>query len=101
MEGFPSSTEPGNNDGCHRSRSSQMGWKKQEATNRIKDAIRSCESVSVTDLVRETDLTALPLTTAYRVKGAHIYVDIVNAARLLDSDDSESERSHKRFLRFL
>ena len=78
-----------------------MGWKKQEATNRIKDAIRSCESVSVTDLVRETDLTALPLTTAYRVKGAHIYVDIVNAAKLLDSDDSESERSHKRFLRFL
>jgi class 3 adenylate cyclase len=78
-----------------------MGWKKQEATNRIKDALASCANVSVSDLVRETDLTALPLTTAYRVTGAHIYVDIVNAAKLLDSDNSESERAHKRFLRFL
>jgi class 3 adenylate cyclase len=78
-----------------------MGWKKQAATDRIKSGLESCANVSVSDLVRETDLTALPLTKAYRVDGAHIYIDIVNASKLLDSDASESERAHKRFLRFL
>ncbi len=78
-----------------------MGWKKQAATDRINSALESCANVSVSDLVRETDLTALPLTKAYRVDGAHIYIDIANASKLLDSDASESERAHKRFLRFL
>lgn len=78
-----------------------MAWSKKASRERIKAAIKESNDVEVSDLTRETDLTRLPLNRAYRVQGAHIYVDISNAASLLSSDDSEGERSHKRYLRFL
>ena len=78
-----------------------MAWNKKTSRERIKAAIKESADVEVSDLTRETDLTTLPLNRAYRVQGAHIYVDISNAASLLSSDDSEGERSHKRYLRFL
>lgn len=78
-----------------------MAWKKQTAAERIEQALADCGEIEVADLVRETDLNNLPLSKAYRVRGAHIYVAVTNAAKLLHSDDTESERSHRRFLRFL
>jgi hypothetical protein len=78
-----------------------MGWKKQTAAQRIERALADSGEIEVADLVREMDLNNLPLSKAYRVRGTHIYVGVTNAAKLLRSDDIESERSHRRFLRFL
>lgn len=78
-----------------------MAWNKKSSRERIKSAIKESADIEVSDLKRETDLTKLPLNRAYRVHGVHIYVDIANAATLLSSDDTEGERSHKRYLRFL
>ena len=78
-----------------------MSWSKQLSRDRVKTAIDDLETVDVADLVRETNLTTIPLTRAYRVDGVHVYVEIPNALSLLGGGGTESERSHKKLLRFL
>ncbi|TAK27008.1 MAG: transcriptional regulator [Myxococcaceae bacterium] len=78
-------------------------WKRSISESRVRDALKALPSVEVVDLTREIDLAtvSIPLTKAYRVDGVHTYIDIVNADQLLDSDKTESERSHRRLLRYL
>jgi class 3 adenylate cyclase len=78
-----------------------MSWSKELTRTRVDEAIAALKAVDVTELVRETDLSDLPLTKAYQVDGVHVYVEIPNAVSLLGSGGAESERSHKRLLRFL
>ena len=78
-----------------------MAWSKQLSRERIEAAIATVKSVDVADLVRETDLSNIPLTKAYRVNGVHVYVEIPNALSLLGVGGTEGEKSHKRLLRFL
>lgn len=78
-----------------------MSWNKQRSVDRIQDAINAVKTIGVNDLVRDVDLGSLPLTTAYRVDGVHIYIDILNTRGMLDVANGESEKSHKRLLRFL
>src|SRR4051812_28746512 len=79
------------------------GWKRATSEARVRQSLRDLDRVDVVDLTREVDLATakIPLGKAYRVDGVHIYLDIVNADSLLSSDQSESERAHKRFLRYL
>lgn len=78
-------------------------WKRSTSESRVRDALKALPSVEVVDLTREMDLAtvSIPLAKAYRVNGVHTYIDIVNADELLHSDKTESERSHKRLLRYL
>jgi class 3 adenylate cyclase len=78
-----------------------MAWSKQLSSERIDAAIATLKSVDVADLVRDTDLSNVPLTKAYRVNGVHVYVEIPNALSLLGVGGTEGEKSHKRLLRFL
>ena len=79
-----------------------MSWTKQLSRDRVKAAVAELKTVDVADLVRETNLTAIPLTRAYRVDGVHAYVEIPNALSLLGAaGGTESERNHRRLLRFL
>src|SRR5450631_2051592 len=76
-----------------------MSWTKELSRTRVNEAITALKTVEVTELVRETDLSDLPLAKAYEVNGVHIYVEIPNAVSLLGG--SENERSHRTLLRFL
>jgi class 3 adenylate cyclase len=78
-----------------------MSWSKQTTRERVNAAIAGLGAIDVADLVRETNLSTIPLNKAYRVDGVHAYVDIPNAVSLLGSGGGEGERSHKRLLRFL
>lgn len=80
-----------------------MAWNRDRALERIRAAKQDTSSIEVVDLTREVDLANadMPLNKAYRVDGVHGYIDITNADELLGSTASESERSHKRFVRYL
>lgn len=80
-----------------------MPWSLSVTKSRVLDAVNHPTVITIKSLTREIDLATkdIPLDEAYRVDGVHGYVEIVNARSLLDSDATESERSHKRFLRFL
>ncbi|MDP3277931.1 MAG: adenylate/guanylate cyclase domain-containing protein [Deltaproteobacteria bacterium] len=80
-----------------------MSWNPEQVRSRVREAIKATNSIEVVNLTREIDLAnaQLPLSKAYRVDGVHAYLDIVNADELLESTETESERSHKRFVRYL
>jgi class 3 adenylate cyclase len=80
-----------------------MKWNKSTTESRVHKTVKDLKPITIKRLVREIDLAKIdiPLDEAYRVDGVHSYIEIVNARNLLESDASESERSHKRFLRFL
>jgi class 3 adenylate cyclase len=78
-----------------------VSWTKEQSRARVRAALKDVENVEILDLVRETDLSNIPLNRAYRVQGSHLYLDITNAASLMETGASESERSHKRYLRYL
>lgn len=80
-----------------------MSWKRATTETRVRAVKDSLKKVEIRELTREMDLanSDIPLDVAYQVNGAHSYLDIANASDLLDSTESESERSHKRFLRYL
>lgn len=78
-----------------------MGWNRDNVLARIREAIKSTSAIAVKDLTREASFENLGLSEAYRVDGAHGYFDITNADELLESTETESERSHKRFVRYL
>ena len=78
-------------------------WNKDRATKRIDGKIDGLplKDIEIKDYVRDTDLTNLSGTVAYRVDGAHLYADILNLADMLAVTDTEGETCHKRTLRFL
>jgi class 3 adenylate cyclase len=78
-------------------------WNKDRAKKRIDDKIESLslKDIEIKDYVRDTDLTGLPSTVAYRVDGVHLYADILNLKDMLHVTDVEGETCHKRTLRFL
>lgn len=78
-----------------------MGWNIETSRKRIREASESLEDLKVTRAQSAPDLDSIPLTGAVEVDGVHLYAEFVNAPALLASDSTESERSHKRFLRFL
>jgi class 3 adenylate cyclase len=73
-------------------------WNEDEAKGRIDTRMGEVEKVTIKEYVRETDLSGLPTATAYRVHGAHIYVDILNVDEMLGAG---GPMAHRRTLRFL
>src|SRR4029078_3518978 len=85
-------------------RVSTMGnWNKDRAKKRIDDKIASLplKDIEIKEYVRDTDLTGLPATTAYRLDGVNLYADILNLNDMLHVTEIEGETCHKRTLRFL
>ncbi|MGO4409448.1 MULTISPECIES: adenylate/guanylate cyclase domain-containing protein [unclassified Brevundimonas] len=76
-------------------------WTSARAAKRIAARLKEVETVEIKDYVRETDLSSLPRTKAYRVNGVHIYVDIKNLDDMLGASEAEGVLCHKRTLRFL
>lgn len=78
-------------------------WNKDRATKRINAKIEALplKNIEIKDYVRDTDLSNLSSTTAYRVDGVHLYADILNLKDMLAVTDIEGETCHKRTLRFL
>jgi len=78
-------------------------WNKDRAEKRIKGKIDSLpvKDITIKDYVRDTDLTNLPSSVAYRVNGVHLYADILNLEEMLHVTSFEGEMCHKRTLRFL
>ncbi|ARP99678.1 transcriptional regulator [Pseudorhodoplanes sinuspersici] len=78
-------------------------WNKDRATKRINDKISSLplKDIEIKDYVRDTNLTGIPGTVAYRVDGVHLYADILNLIDMLHVTNVEGETCHKRTLRFL
>lgn len=76
-------------------------WDEERATKRIQNRISEVEEVEIKEYVRDTDLDNLPRGTAYRVKGAHVYVDLLNLKEILGTTDVEGVTCHRRALRFL
>ena len=73
-------------------------WKKGEAEARINARIEDVEDVEIVEYKRDMSLQNIPINCAYRVKGVHLYADIVNLDEMLGT---EAETAHKRALRFL
>ena len=76
-------------------------WDKATAEGRIKKRLAEVETIKIKEYVKETDLTGLPVGTAYRVDGVHVYVDILNMDEMLGVTDYEGVVAHRRTLRFL
>lgn len=78
-------------------------WNKDRAGKRIDKRIAGLplKDIEIKDYVRETDLSNLANTVAYRVDGAHLYADILNLDDMLHVTEVEGETCHKRTLRFL
>src|SRR5713226_9032980 len=78
-------------------------WNKDRASKRIDSNISELplKDIQIKEYVRDTDLTNLPSTVAYRVNGVHLYADILNLKDMLHVTDVEGETCHKRTLRFL
>jgi len=78
-------------------------WNRDRAKKRIDNKIAALplKDIEIKEYVRDTDLTRLPATVAYRVDGVHLYADILNLEAMLHVTDLEGETCHKRTLRFL
>lgn len=78
-------------------------WNKDRAAKRIdaKIAELPLEKIEIKEYVRDTDLTNLPSTVAYRLDGVHLYADILNLSDMLHVTETEGETCHRRTLRFL
>src|ERR1017187_2488682 len=78
-------------------------WNKDRAANRIDAKIAGLplKDIEIKEYVRETDLSNIPNTVAYRVDGVHLYADILNVGDMLRVTEVEGETCHRRTLRFL
>jgi class 3 adenylate cyclase len=78
-------------------------WNRERAKRRIDEKIAALplKDIEIKDYVRDTDLSSLPATIAYRVDGVHLYADILNLNDMLHVTEVEGETCHKRVLRFL
>ena len=79
----------------------KRNWNKQTAQARIDARLAEVKTVTIREWARDTDLTALPVATAYRVDGVHVYVDILNLDDMLNVTGVEGVTCHRRTLRFL
>lgn len=82
---------------------STRNWNKERAEARIRAKIEKAplRVIEIKPYVRDTDLSGLPATVAYRVHGVHLYADILNLQEILNTKDFEGEMLHRRVLRFL
>ncbi len=76
-------------------------WSKNRAKTRIATRYEEVRQVVIRDYKRDTSLENIPINRAYRVHGAHVYIDIVNLKEILACTAVEGETCHKRTLRFL
>jgi class 3 adenylate cyclase len=78
-------------------------WNKDRAQKRIDAKIQAMplNAIEIKEYVRDTNLSELSNTTAYRVDGVHLYADILNVKDMLAVTEVEGETCHKRTLRFL
>jgi class 3 adenylate cyclase len=78
-------------------------WNKDRAGKRIdsKMAALPVKDIEIKEYKRDTDLSNLSNTVAYRVDGVHLYADILNLDDMLHVTDVEGETCHRRTLRFL
>jgi class 3 adenylate cyclase len=78
-------------------------WNKDRATKRIDAKLDALplKDIEIKEYVRDTSLSGISNTTAYRVDGVHIYADILNLKDMLNVTDVEGETCHKQTLRFL
>ncbi|MGE4222309.1 MAG: adenylate/guanylate cyclase domain-containing protein [Vicinamibacterales bacterium] len=76
-------------------------WTRETAAERIDAYLAEVDAVTIKPYVRDTDLANLPRNTAYRVDGAHVYIDILNLKEMLASTVQEGVTCHRRTLRFL
>lgn len=76
-------------------------WNEDRTKKRLATRYEEVREVDIRDYKRETSLDNIAVNRAYRVNGAHVYVDIVNLQDILNCTDVEGETCHKRTLRFL
>lgn len=76
-------------------------WSEERAKKRIATRYDEVREVEIRDYKRDTSLESIPINRAYRVHGAHVYIDIVNLEEILNCTGVEGETCHKRTLRFL
>jgi hypothetical protein len=76
-------------------------WNEERAKKRIATRYEEVREVEIREYKRDTSLESIPVSRAYRVHGAHVYIDIVNLRDILGCTDVEGETCHKRTLRFL
>jgi class 3 adenylate cyclase len=78
-------------------------WNKERASKRIDARIGELplKDIEIKEYVRDTDLTNLPSSVAYRLDGVHLYADILNLSDMLHVTETEGETCHRRTLRFL
>jgi class 3 adenylate cyclase len=78
-------------------------WNEDRAVKRIDTRLSEVKfsDIEIRDYVRDTNLSDLKTTVAYRVHGVHLYADILNLADMLNVTDVEGETCHRRTLRFL
>lgn len=78
-------------------------WNKDRAAKRIDEKIAALplKDIEIKEYVRETELSNIPNTVAYRVDGVHLYADILNVDDMLRVTEVEGETCHRRTLRFL
>ena len=78
-----------------------MGWNINTVGDRVRAAIKQLERLEVKKARTLGDLDSTGINEARLIDGVHGYVDLLNAAKLLETDNSEGERAQKRYLRFL
>lgn len=76
-------------------------WKHDRASDRIDAALEAVTEVEIADYTRDLSLENIPLWKAYRVRGVHLYADIVNLDDMLNVTSDEGVTCHRRTLRFL
>jgi hypothetical protein len=76
-------------------------WNKDRASDHIDRKLKEVETVSIVDYTRDKTLESIPVNKAYKVAGAHLYMDILNLDDMLGVTDAEGVTCHRRTLRFL
>jgi class 3 adenylate cyclase len=76
-------------------------WSADRAKERINTRYEEVRSVTILDYTKEMSLENIPVSKAYRVEAAHLYVDILNVDELLSTTNVDGPTCHKRVLRFL
>ena len=76
-------------------------WNAKRAKDRIATRFAEVENVSIVDYKKDMSLENIPVNKAYRLKSAHLYIDILNLEEILNVTNIEGEMCHKRALRFL
>lgn len=76
-------------------------WKKATTEARIQQSLDSLGEIEIKDLTREKNFGTLSIKEGYRVDGVHMYIEFTNAAKLLDTSQTEGVLCHKKYIRFL